>query len=178
MKKLLISLVIFLLLAISIPTVKAQVYVTVEPPPTRFGVLYNQKNVLPNLGLVKYDSTKFLSKVGLYGRMYYGKIYFFDHSYTTNARIGVGISIPFRLALEENLYALYVGSAYDFFFNTTGSDFVNDTDKVFPVSVDVGFTMECGRVRILMLLNPYYKKGSGTNFNLSCSAGFSYRLRK
>ena len=173
MKKMLISLIIFLLLlVVFISTARAQVYFTLERPPSRLGVLYNQRNVLTHLKLVKYDTTKFLSEMGLYARVYCGKINFYDFQ-TTNARIGIGMSIP--------LHALYVGLAYDLFFNTTGSDPVINIDRIFPVSIDIGFSMEQKRIRMLMILNPCYKSDTNfnlSNFNLSCSVGLSYRLKK
>jgi hypothetical protein len=176
MKKLLISLITFsLLLVVFIATIKAQLFITFEPPPTRFGLLYNQRNVLTHLRLVEYKPTKFLSKMGLYGRMYCGKINFFDF-HTTNIRTGIGVSIPFRFPLEEPLLGFYLGPAYDFYINTMGSDPDINIDKIFPVSMDVGFTIEIERLRVLMMLNPYYKKDDGVD--LSCSVGFSYRLRK
>ena len=156
MKKQLIFLIILLsLLAVCVPTVKAQVFFTLEPSFFKVGILYNQK-------IGKMD------KIGLYSRVNYGNIKD-EGFYTDNVKVGIGMSIPIRQSYEENKLALYFGPNYSHYFNTSGSNPTINLDKIYPISIDIGISLTKGRFTILLMSDLP---------NWESLVGFSYRLSK
>ncbi len=141
-------------MTVCVSTVKAQVFVTLEPSFLKPGILYNQK----------------IGKIGLYSRVNYGNIKQGEF-YTDNVKVGMGMSIPIssKDKLNKNKLALYFGPNYNHFFNTSGDNSYINIDKVHPISIDIGISVTKGRFTILMMSDL---------INWKSLVGFSYRLRK
>lgn len=147
MKKQLVFLIILLLLmTVCIPTVKAQVFLTLEPSFFQTGILYNQR----------------MDKIGLYSRVNYGNIKQ-KGFYTDNVKVGIGMSIP----ISKDKFALYFGPNYNYFFDTSERDSYINIDKVHSISIDIGISRTKGRFTILMMSDLP---------NWESLVGFSYRF--